>query len=59
MSKRILGVFMALGMAAGLSACDTMVGRGADSAWNWTTDAASATADFVTSPFSDDDEMSE
>lgn len=58
MANRIKGVVLALSMAALLGACDT-VGDAADATWEWTTDAASATADFVTSPFSDDDEMSE
>ncbi len=58
MANRIKGVVLALSMAAFLGACDS-VGEAADGAWEWTTDAASATADFVTSPFSDDDEMSE
>ena len=58
MAKRIKGVVLALGMASFLSACDT-VGDAASATWDWTTDAASPTADFVTSPFSDDDEMSE
>ena len=57
MANRIKGVVLALGMAAFLSACDT-VGDAASATWDWTTHAASATADFVTSPFSDD-EMSE
>ena len=53
MANRIKGVVLALGMVAFLGACETM-----GDAWDWTTDAASATADFVTSPFTDD-EMSE
>ena len=58
MANRILGIAMALGMAASLSACDTAVGDAASSSWDWTKGAASATADFVTSPFQDDEDMS-
>lgn len=58
MANRITGVALALSMAAMLGACDT-VGDAAGATWDWTTDAASATADFVTSPFTDEDEMSE
>ena len=57
MAKRILGIALAFGMAASLSACDT-VGDAASSSWDWTKGAASATADFVTSPFQDDEDMS-
>ena len=58
MANRILGALLALGMAGTLSACES-VGNAADSTWEWTKGAGSATADFVTSPFKDDDEMSE
>ena len=58
MANRIKGVVLALSMAAFLSACDTMVGEAATATWDWTTDAASATGDFITSPFTDD-EMAE
>ena len=57
MANRIKGVVLALSMAAFLNACDT-VGDAASSTWDWTTDAASATGEFIMSPFSDD-EMSE
>ncbi len=50
MANGIKGVVMALAMATLLSGCETM-----GSAWDWTKGAASSTAEFVSSPFTDDE----